>query len=155
MPMTSIEKFHWFDDRPDLPNLVFTRLRFDGEIDEATARQAWQLAIQRQPFADVEPVRKNGRWYWALGPRGEGDQNRSFETWNGTRFEWKKFPSQPPDWSYDEHPIRGSTGSYLGVFVWPIDTDSSNDEPIRYRSEVWLRVPSCHYRRDRRNDSRQ
>ncbi len=140
MPMTSIEKFHWFDHRPEFPNVVYTRLRFDGEIDEAIARQAWQLAIERQPFADVEPKKIRGRWHWTLGPRGKGEQNSSFETWNGTRFEFEKFAAQPPDWSYDEHPIRGSTGSYLGVFVWPLADKSNPGATVTYRSEVWLRV---------------
>lgn len=138
--MTSIEKFHWFDDRPDYPNVVFTRLRFDRAIDQEIAKQAWQYTIERQPFADVEPKQINGTWNWTLGPRGDGPQNAAFETWNGTRFEFKSLPVQPPDWAYDEHPIRGSTGSYLGIFVWPNPPDPHSPEPINYQSEVWLRV---------------
>lgn len=138
--MTSIEKFHWFDHDSDFPNIVFTRLRIDGEVDESLARQAWQLAIQRQPFGDVEPKKINGRWHWTLGPRGDDPHGSSFETWNGTRFEWKKLAAPPPDWSHDEHSIRGTTGSYLGVFVWPVDAPAGDAPATRFRSEVWLTV---------------
>ena len=55
MSMSSIEKFHWFDDSEAYPNVVFCRMQIAGKLDEAIAREAWQIAVERQPFADVEP----------------------------------------------------------------------------------------------------
>lgn len=127
MPMTSIEKFHWFDDSPALRNVNFFRLRIATKVDADLAKQAWQFTVQRQPFADVEPKKVKGRWCWVAGPRAVGDANRSFETWNGTRFEYVEHPDKPADWKFDEHRIRSATGSYLGVFVWPVSTDSQTD----------------------------
>lgn len=140
MPMTSIEKFFWFDDRPDYPHLIFCHLRVPGKIDETFARQAWQVAIQRQPFGDVDPVKVNGRWQWVLGPRGDGGQNSSFATWNGTGFEYQTFPTKPPAWSATEHPIRGKTGSNVDIRVWHELSNSNPAESDQFQSEVWISV---------------
>lgn len=119
MPMTSIEKFHFWDSDPEYPNLVFCRLRIAGKLDPDIAKQAWQFALERQPFGDVEPKKINGRLFWIAGPRAKGELNRSVDSWNGTRFEYQEYPSAPPQWRIDHHQIRSQTGSYLGISVWP------------------------------------
>jgi len=54
--MTSMEKFHWLDQNPELPNFVFARLRFASRIDPEIARQSLAIALGRQPLAAMEPV---------------------------------------------------------------------------------------------------
>lgn len=140
MPMTSIEKYHWFDDQPGYPNRVFTRLRFQGKLDQGLARRAWQITVDRQPFSDVEPKKIRGRWCWTLGPRQDTEKNTSFDSWNGTRFEWSERDTAPEPWQFDEHPIRGSTGSYLGVFAWPGSAQPGEDLGSAFLTEVWMCV---------------
>ncbi|MFT5299664.1 MAG: hypothetical protein ACI87E_001897 [Mariniblastus sp.] len=149
MPMTSIEKFHWFDDSPEYPNVVFCRLKIRGKIDQATAKQAWQYAVQRQPFGDVYPAKIKGRWFWNAGPRSQGETHREFDLWDGTRFEYEERDSSPPAWKFSDHPIRSAAGSYLGITVWPEPTSSASSSeiapeaihgPAGFCSEVWLYV---------------
>ncbi len=129
MRMTSIEKFHFWDDDPELPNLIYCRLRFDSKLDPVVAKQAWQIAIQRQPFGDVEPKKINGRWFWTAGPRKQGVPNRDIDNWNGTRFEFQLLATAPPEWEIDQHRIRSSTGSYLGITAWPVVPQPPVDLP--------------------------
>ena len=115
MRMTSIERFHCLDEDTKFPNLIFFRFRIDGKINSDLAKQAWQAALERQPFGDVVPERINGQWFWVSGPRAKG--NRSVDAWNGARFEYQELDT-PPDWNYDQHRTRSKTGSYLGISVW-------------------------------------
>jgi len=62
--MTSMEKFHWLDQNPELPNFVFARLRFATRIDPEIARQSLSIALGRQPLAAMEPKLIDGRWCW-------------------------------------------------------------------------------------------
>ena len=141
MRMSSIEKFHWFDDNDKYPNVVFCRMQVAGELDQAIAKEAWQIAVERQPFADVEPKKVGGRWCWVQGPRGEKNDSGSFEGWHGTRFEFQEFESAPEKWKFKNHLIESSTGSYLGVFTWPeSSSDLSPDTSSAQRTEVWLYV---------------
>ena len=71
MPMTSIEKFHWFDDHPAYPNYIFCRAKIVGKLDEEIAQQAWEVMISRHPLLCAKPNKKNGRWVW------EWDEERS------------------------------------------------------------------------------
>ena len=102
MRMTSIEKFHWFDDNEEYPNVVFCRMQVDGQIEETIARQAWQIAVERQPFADVEPEKVGGRWNWVQGPRGDQNGSQNFEDWHGTRFEFEQFDHAPEPWRFQD-----------------------------------------------------
>ena len=142
MPMRSIEKFHWFDDNKEYPNVVFCRMRIKGKLDQAIAREAWQIAVERQPFADVEPKKVGGRWCWVQGPRGDEDGSRRFEDWRGTRFEFQEFESAPVPWKFKDHLIESSTGSYLGVFTCPSNSinQSPNENSSTHQTEVWLYV---------------
>lgn len=146
MPMSSIEKFHWFDDSDEYPNVVFCRMQIAGKLDESLARKAWQIAVERQPFADVEPKKVGRRWCWVQGPRGEQNDAGSFTNWRGTRFEFQAFESAPENWKFKDHLIESSTGSYLGVFTWPAGV---TDQPPgknpsaaspEGQTEVWLYV---------------
>jgi len=139
MRMTSIEKFHWFDDNQEYPNVVFCRMRVDGQIEQSLARKAWQIAVERQPFADVEPQKVGGRWNWVEGPRGEQNGSQSFKDWRGTRFEFEQFERAPEPWQLQDHLIKSTTGSYLGIFSWPQE-DSSAQGPSDLRTEIWLYV---------------
>ena len=148
MRMTSIEKFHWFDDNDEYPNVVFCRMRIDGQLEENIARQAWQIAVQRQPFADVKPKKINGRWCWEQGPRGDQNGRQCFEDWHGTRFEFEHFDGPAPAWKFRDHLIKSPTGSYLGVFTWPdrdrqsrpSSPDAENGTAAGGQTEVWLYV---------------
>lgn len=133
--MTSIEKFHWFDDDPKYPNVVFCRMRVHGKLDEKISHDAWQVVVQRQPFGDVRPEKQNGRWNWVAGPRAENPGNVSFDSWDGTRFTWEEFDQVPDDWQFNDHRIKSPTGSFLGVVTFP--NPANNSEHI---SEVWLYV---------------
>lgn len=140
MPMTSIEKLHWFDDDPDLPNVIFCRMRVAERIDEQYARRAWQIAVDRQPFADVKPTRMKGRWHWTLGPRVKAKNNSSLDAWNGTRFEWTEYPSKPPRWQFADHRVAEKTGSYLGVSVWSQQREVDCVAVAEDHSEIWFHV---------------
>lgn len=147
MRMSSIEKFHWLDDNDTYPNVVFCRMRIQGKLDESIAREAWQIAVERQPFADVEPKKVGGRWCWVQGPRGDQNGSRRFEDWRGTRFEFQEYESATENWKFKDHLIESSTGSYLGVFTWPCDSDappidgtSPTTQQKSSQTEVWLYV---------------
>ena len=153
MPMTSIEKFHWFDSDPKYPNVVFCRMRVAGKLDEQTSRDAWQIVVDRQPLGDVRPEKKNGRWSWVAGPRAASPENQRLETWEGTRFTWDEFDQVPKDWQIDEHRIKSPTGSFLGVATYPnplknkehsakkqsLDENESLSNE-KFVSEIWLYV---------------
>ena len=140
MRMTSIEKFHWFDDNQDYPNVVFCRMQVDGQIEESLARKAWQIAVERQPFADVEPQKVGGRWKWVQGPRGEQNGSQSFEDWHGTRFEFEQLDHSPEPWQFQDHLIKSSTGSYLGIFTRPQEDKPPGETSPDHRTEIWLYV---------------
>jgi len=142
MRMTSIEKFHWLDDNDQYPNVVFCRMRIAEKLDESIAREAWQIAVQRQPFADVEPKKVGGRWCWVQGPRGDQGGSRRFEDWRGTRFEFKEFESAADHWKFKDHLIKSSTGSYLGVFTRSSNPNQQSTEATSTtpQTEVWLYV---------------
>ncbi len=146
MPMTSIEKFHWFDGRSTYPNIVFCRIRVSGKLDKALAKQAWQIAIQRQPFGDVRPEQRSRKWFWCQGPRGAGELE--LDGWDGTRFEFKEY-TRPTRWRFKEHPTDSPTGIYLGIFSWPQKGNSARDstealdsEPAssEFTTEVWFYI---------------
>jgi len=125
MRMSSIEKFHWFDDSEEYPNVVFCRMRIAGKLEKKMGRY----------------------WYWVQGPRGDQDGSRSFEDWRGTRFEFQEFKSAPENWKFKDHLIESSTGSYLGVFTWPgspgapsTDENSATPQTDVDQTEVWLYV---------------
>ncbi|MFK7765877.1 MAG: hypothetical protein AB8B55_01455 [Mariniblastus sp.] len=135
MPMTSIEKFHWFDDAPDYPNVVYCRMRVSGKLDKETARNAWQVVIERQPFGDVRPEKVNGKLNWLQGPRASDRQAQDFSKWDGTKFAWEEFEQPPTAWQFQDHRTKSPTGSFLGVSVFPAEKGSNE-----FVSEIWLYV---------------
>ena len=76
--MTSMEKFHWLDQNPELPNFVFATLRFAIRIDPEIARQAFAIVLRRQPLAAMEPLQVGGRWCWKPIPDIQYDGDRFF-----------------------------------------------------------------------------
>ena len=78
--MTSIEKFHWLDQNPELPNYIFGTLRFEIRIDPEIARQAVAIVLQRQPLAAMEPKLIGGRWCWQPIPAVQFDSDRFFSS---------------------------------------------------------------------------
>ena len=78
--MTSMEKFHWLDQNPELPNFVFATLRFAVRIDPEIARQSFAIVLRRQALAAVEPVQIGGRWQWKTIPDIQFDGDRFFSS---------------------------------------------------------------------------
>ena len=78
--MTSIEKFHWLDQNPKLPNYVFATLRFATRIDPEIARQSFAIMLRRQPLAAMEPKRIGSRWCWRPIPAVQFDGERFFSS---------------------------------------------------------------------------
>lgn len=135
MPMTSIEKFHYWDCDSQYPNVIHCRLRFARKLDPDLAKQAWQLAIERQPFGDVEPKKVNGRWVWDAGPRALGKPNRGIENWNGTGFKFLELGAPPVPQNRVQAKIRSVTGSHLEIVVWPESAEVSESESVRQSAE--------------------
>lgn len=67
--MSSIERFHFFDDSPEYPNNILAKFYFDGRLDEETARVAFEVATARHPL--MQSVVKGKRWHLSdeVGPR--------------------------------------------------------------------------------------
>ena len=76
--MTSMEKFHWLDQNPELPNFVFATLRFTTRIDPEIARRSLAIALGRQPLAAMEPKLISGRWCWEPIPNIQLDGDQVF-----------------------------------------------------------------------------
>ena len=76
--MTSMEKFHWLDQNPELPNFIFATLRFATPIDPEVARRSLAIGLRRQPMAAMEPTLADGRWHWKSIPNIQYDGDRVF-----------------------------------------------------------------------------
>lgn len=114
-PMSSIERFHWFDDSAAYPNVVFGKLVFDCAIDWKMAKRAWQLALGPHPFANVKPEKQwslfGDRWQW----NGESVGFGSADDWAHSKIE--ELTLQEVDaWSVKRHRCASPTGCYLGVY---------------------------------------
>ena len=105
--MTSMEKFHWLDCNPDLPNFVFATLRFAVRIDPEIARQALAVALSRQPLAAMEPELIGGRWYWKPVTDAQFDGPRFFSSRS----------LQASDDADDSHDLLGPGRDYASCFL--------------------------------------
>ena len=66
LPLTSMEKFHWFDSSDEFVNQIFGRFRFEGLIDPQTADHAAKQTIARHPLlnATITDGRNGLAWNW-------------------------------------------------------------------------------------------
>lgn len=63
--MTSIEKYHFFDDSPEFPNHFFARFIFSGVLAPQTLEQSYHLAVTRHIRGNAIARQKfGGRWEW-------------------------------------------------------------------------------------------
>ena len=127
MPLTSIEKFHWFDDSPEYPNQVFVRFRLNGRLDREQARRALKIVLARQPFGNVRPEKRNGSWHWVRrSEKGEASDSDGFD------FRFEEIQSAPPCWTFSDRQPDSSTRYILEIFVWP--NHENSDE--KFETEV-------------------
>ena len=63
-PLTSIEKFHFYDDRFEFPNNLFCRLRFAGTINREMALEAVKFIEKRHPMMNVRVDRSGDHLEW-------------------------------------------------------------------------------------------
>ncbi len=60
MRLTSIEKFHFFDDSQEFPNNLFCRIRLEGHVDRELALDAIRFFESRHPLINAV-VRQSGK----------------------------------------------------------------------------------------------
>lgn len=80
MPLTSMERFHWFDRNSRFNNHIFGRLVFKGSVDLQLADQATKHAYSRHPLLLCRIVEINGKQVWDW----DSSLSESFR-WNGDR----------------------------------------------------------------------
>lgn len=68
LPLTSMERFHWFDRNPRFTNHIYGRLVFKGSVDEELANQAARYAYARHPLLFCRIVKRGGQLAWDWDP---------------------------------------------------------------------------------------
>lgn len=63
--MTSIEKYHFFDDSTVFPNHFFARFEFVGPIAAGPLQEAFELAVARHVRGQAIVRKSWGRWEWS------------------------------------------------------------------------------------------
>jgi hypothetical protein len=64
--MTSIEKYHFFDDSAEFPNHFFARFVFSGRLSRGVLEESYRLAVMRHIRGNAIARKKfGGRWVWA------------------------------------------------------------------------------------------
>jgi len=84
-PLTSIERYHWLDDRPSHPNHIGCRLVFDGRLDRAAWEAAMRLVAARHPLIASTLIKRGRRLAWQ--PYQPGDP---------IRLEWNELDDAAP-----------------------------------------------------------
>ena len=64
LPLTVLEKFLYWENRPSHPWTVFCKYQFDGQVDRQAFQQAADQALNRHVLLNSRVIRRNGRWYW-------------------------------------------------------------------------------------------
>ena len=98
LPLTSIEKFHFFDGDEEHPNLIFGRLLFDHSVDDGLARLAWKIVTSGQPLIHSSVSRWRGKLHWT---RPVSSQTTSVADQNfvlGHSDDHPSFPISPDPW---------------------------------------------------------
>ncbi len=106
--MSSIEKFHWYDSPPCHPNFIFGRLEFRTHIDPVLAKEAWRIALSRQPLAGVKPEKVKRRWRWVA----KSQTNESGPTGS---FNHHESESSPEPWNFEDDELRLTISSHLEI----------------------------------------
>ena len=68
LPLTSIEKFYWYDSSSKFTNQVYGRLRYEGVIDPVVAEAAAKRVIQRHPLLTCKIEKSKGSFSWVQAP---------------------------------------------------------------------------------------
>lgn len=64
MRLTSIEKFHFFDDSQEFPNNLFCRIRLEGKVDRDKALEAIRFFESRHPLLNTIVQQRGNRLVW-------------------------------------------------------------------------------------------
>lgn len=69
MRMSSMERFHFFDDSPEYPNNILAKFYFEGPLDEEAVRLAFDIATERHPL--MHAIVRGRNWHSPdrIGPR--------------------------------------------------------------------------------------
>ncbi len=101
--MTSIEKYHFFDDSPAFPNQFFARFEFAGQIAAGPLQEAFELAVSRHVRGQAVARKSWGRWEW---------REREMP---GTRIEF----CETDDFRFRRLDLRTEPGYYAKCHVGP------------------------------------
>jgi hypothetical protein len=66
--MTSIEKYHLFDDSPEFPNNFFARFAFSGSLNRELLTESFRAAVERQVRGRAIAQRIGSQWQWVELP---------------------------------------------------------------------------------------
>ncbi|MEL7497168.1 MAG: hypothetical protein AAFN77_06120 [Planctomycetota bacterium] len=115
LAMSSIERFHWFDDEPDYPNVVYARIEFDVRINIEVAKKAWEIATAPHPFANIEARHKQGsiRSVWQWHSPGV---NKPLDEWEHSKFVVLSSEATR-NWSIQDLQCQSRSGCYVGLHV--------------------------------------
>jgi NRPS condensation-like uncharacterized protein len=63
-PLTPVEEFLLWEDRPSYPWIVAVRVRFVGRLDRASVETALMTVVRRHPLLSSTIELRGKRWYW-------------------------------------------------------------------------------------------
>ena len=66
--MTSIEKYHLFDDSPEFPNNFFARFAFAGSLNSDLLAESYRQAVERHVRGRAIAQRIGNQWQWVEVP---------------------------------------------------------------------------------------
>ncbi len=141
LPLTSIEKFHFYDGDDEHPNLIFGRLLFNQPIEEGLARTAWKTIAATEPLIHSCVSKKRGKLHWMIPEESEAtsvaDQNFSF-VHSESHPSISKFPDPwfiptPVDPAFNPGPFL-----MIRTFAGRPDSLETGDQLESNKSEVWF-----------------
>ncbi|MEM9825358.1 MAG: hypothetical protein AAF958_02155 [Planctomycetota bacterium] len=68
LPLSPLEKFFLWDDRPSCPMTSFFELQFDGILNRSWLDEALNTVCTRHPLLQCTVARRGGDWFWELPP---------------------------------------------------------------------------------------
>ncbi len=66
--MTSVEKYHLFDDSPEFPNNFFARFTFAGTLNRELLTASYRAAVERHVRGKAIAQRLGSQWNWVELP---------------------------------------------------------------------------------------
>ncbi|MCP4772942.1 MAG: hypothetical protein GY880_01750, partial [Planctomycetaceae bacterium] len=75
-------------------------------IDPVLAKEAWRIALSRQPLAGVKPEKVKRRWHW--GAKSQTNERGSTGSFNHHEAE-----SSPEPWNFEDDELRLTISSHL------------------------------------------